>query len=149
MVKREVRAEIEVHVRPEEVFRAFTNVQMLRQWWGVNRGLVEEREGGVWGLAWGVGEQGFRYVTTGVIRSFRPYRQIEIDNLVYFNPERPVLGPMHLSIGVHEGREETLVSILQDGYQQGADWDWYYQAVVVGWPHALTRLKEYLEAGPA
>jgi hypothetical protein len=32
-------------------------------------------------------------------------------------------------------------------YQDGGDWDWFYEVVKDSWPKVLQDLKEYLETG--
>ncbi|HNT20823.1 MAG TPA: hypothetical protein PKL70_10385 [Saprospiraceae bacterium] len=39
----------------------------------------------------------------------------------------------------------TELYLCQDGYRDGEDWDWYYQAVREAWPKVLVTLKQYLE----
>jgi hypothetical protein len=37
---------------------------------------------------------------------------------------------MDLDVSVKTTGNETLLTVRQDGYQSGAEWDWYYQAVL-------------------
>jgi hypothetical protein len=39
----------------------------------------------------------------------------------------------------------TELYLCQEGYGQGSDWDWYYEAVKQAWPAVVNTLKEYLE----
>jgi len=143
---REVRADIEIATLPETALRAFVDIEMMRRWGGVDRGLVEECEGGVWALAWEPSDKGFRYVTTGTVKSFQPGDCLRIENLVYFNPEQMVLGPTVLTVKVDGEQDKTRVSVCREGYRDGLDWDWYYESVVHGWPNALAHLKRFLES---
>ena len=145
---RRVTRSVQIQASPERVLRAFLEPEQMKKWWGVARSLVEERKGGVWALAWGDSEQGYKSVVSGVLKSFQPPKRIRIEPLVYFNPERPVLGPMRLSISVREKAEGTRLSVRQDGYGEGADWDWYYEAVRKGWKETLGNLKLFLESPP-
>jgi uncharacterized protein YndB with AHSA1/START domain len=142
---REVRAEIEVAAAPQAVLSAFTEVDAMREWWGVDRGLVERRVGGVWALTWEVTERGFRYAQTGVIQALRPGELLHIGHLLYLNPERPVLGPMELTVVVVPQERFSRLTVCQTGYKEGADWDWYYSAVTEAWPRTLPLVKQYLE----
>ncbi|MBI2956309.1 MAG: SRPBCC domain-containing protein [Acidobacteria bacterium] len=99
---RQVSASTQIRARAGRVFSAFLEPELLQQWWGPRRALVEPRKGGVWALAWGDSAQGYQYVVSGVIRSLLPERRLLIDPLVYFNAERAVLGPMRLSIALRE-----------------------------------------------
>ncbi len=51
--RRKVTRSVHIQASPERVLRAFLDVEQMKQWWGATRGLVEERRGGVWALAWG------------------------------------------------------------------------------------------------
>lgn len=142
-----VETTINVQAAPDAVLRAFTDVEAMRQWWGVDRGLVESREGGVWALAWKASAEGFQYAMTGSITKLRPERTLVISNLVYFNADRSLLGPMALSINAMPDDKGTTMTIRQDGYQDGPDWDWYYDAVRAAWPNAAKQIKNFLEVG--
>jgi hypothetical protein len=52
---------------------------------------------------------------------------------------------MTLEISVRTQGSVTLLEVTQDGYGDGTDWDWYYEAVKGAWPVALGMLKAYLE----
>lgn len=142
---RKVSRSVQIQASEERVWRAFLEPEQMKQWWGAARGLVEERKGGVWAVAWGDSEQGYKNVVSGVLKSFQPNKRLRIEPLVYFNPERPVLGPMRLSLSVKEKEGRTRVSVRQDHYGEGPDWDWYYAAVVKGWKDTLGNLKQFLE----
>lgn len=137
-------ASVRLPVAPARAIAAFLEPADLRAWWGVERALVEPRTGGLYALAWGVTEAGFMYVSTGVVGEYDPARILRIDHYAYFNPGRPILGPMRLRLeAVPEGRH-TRLDLVQDGYGNGPDWDWYYDAVVAAWPAALEALKAHL-----
>jgi hypothetical protein len=146
---RAVQAEIAVPTTPSRALRAFLDPVDLGAWWSVERTLVEPREDGLYALTWGVSPQGFQYVTTGVIGRYEPERQLWIDHYTYFNPTRPILGPMRLRVAVAPGAEgESRLEVVQDGYGDGPDWDWYYEAVRAAWPVALVALQRHLIRAP-
>ena len=142
---RTVETKIHVAATEENVLRAFLDLEAMRHWWHVDRGLVEPREGGVWALAWERSEQGFKYVITGRIASLEPGQRLVITEMLYFNPDRPVLGPMSLMVkaGVSPGGCE--LTIQQDGYRDGPDWDWYYKVVSWAWPQVAKDIEQFLE----
>lgn len=121
---RAVHASIEINVTPERALDAF---------------------GGVYTLAWGITDAGFKYISSGTIGSYEPGSHLDIINLVYLNAEKPPLGPMSLSVGVKSSPNGTFLDLTQDGYQSGETWDWYYEAVKTAWPAVLVELKKYLE----
>jgi uncharacterized protein YndB with AHSA1/START domain len=145
---RKVARSIQIQAEPGRVLNAFLELDELRQWWGVSDGLVEARKGGVWTLVWRQDAGGYRYAVSGVIKSLAPGKRLRIEPLVYMNAERTILGPMRLSLALSGKEGRTRIRVRQDGYQQGAEWDWYYQAVQTGWTEALKNLKRHLE-GPS
>jgi hypothetical protein len=88
---------------------------------------------------------GFGYVSTGIIKHYQPKGLLEIDHLVYLNPEHPLLGPMTLTIKATEKEGRTALYLCQDGYQNGEEWDWYFEAVRKAWPIVVKILKDFLE----
>lgn len=143
---RKVKASIEIKATPKKALSAFTNPKMLNGWWGVERHLIELKPGGVYSLVWKISESGIGYVSTGIISEYIDNKRLYIQNFVYFNPEKSILGPMSLLIEVKEKENLTELSICQDGYQEGGDWNWYYNAVSEAWPKALELIKEYIES---
>lgn len=145
---RKVEVNIEIAVPPATVIRAFTDKEMLSGWWGVERSFIEPREGGTYLVAWEVSEKGFRYVTSGVIRRYQSNGLLEIDNLTYLNPERPILGGLSLIVQALPSATGASVYLRQDGYFDAghdAHWDWYYDVVKDAWPKVMQTLKTYLE----
>lgn len=144
-MSRSVRATTSIDALPRTVFEAFLVQDHLHGWWGVERSLVQARSGGLYVLTWGVSKAGFQYISSGIIDVFEPGSRLSIQDYVYYNPERPLLGPMTLDISVQSQGTSTILEVTQNGYGDGPDWDWYYEAVQEAWPVALGRLKEYLE----
>ncbi|MCH8904951.1 MAG: SRPBCC domain-containing protein [Bacteroidetes bacterium] len=142
---RKVEHNLQINASPEKVIEAFVEFDMLKEWWGVERSLIEKREGGLYTFAWGVSDKGYEYITSGIISRYDPRSVIEIDKCIYMGPERPLLGPVKLTIEATENNRAADVHIVQDGYRDGEDWDWYYEAVAEGWPRAAADLKTYLE----
>ena len=106
--------------------------------------------GGLYALAWDISTRGFRYVTTGIVRKYVAERVLTIDHYSYFNPERPIFGPMRLRVYAAQrtGGGCSLL-VIQDGYGDGADWDWYYKSVRSAWPRALRALRQHLKHSDA
>jgi len=142
---RKVEVAIDINTKPAEVIKAFVEDDMLRNWWKTDRTFIEKRVGGVYTLAWNITEHGFGFVSTGIINQYVPDSTLVVGNLIYLNPSKPLLGPMTLTILAIEDSGQTTLYLSQDGYQDGADWDWYYEAVNQAWPAVVQTLKEYLE----
>ncbi|MBR9998942.1 MAG: SRPBCC domain-containing protein [Cyclobacteriaceae bacterium] len=142
---KKVEVKVRVKTTPENIISAFTNPDKLRTWWLVERALIDKKPDGLYTLAWNITENGFGYVSTGIIKEYKSGRELVIDHMVYLNPERPFFGPMKLTVRAEKKNETTMAYICQEGYQEGKDWDWYYSAVKQAWPAVIQRLKEYLE----
>ena len=143
---RAVNSSIEIHVKPSEVINAFVEPHALQEWWGVQRSLIEARPGGSYILAWDISKAGMKYITSGIIQELIPDAYLLIGNMVYLNAEKEILGPMELEIKVAvSGGHKSRITVHQSGYQDGGDWDWYYDAVTSAWPLALEALRNYLE----
>jgi len=142
---RKVEAIQEINCSAEQIFNAFIQPDLLKQWWKVDRSLVEPKQGGVYSLAWNVTREGFQYISTGVITVFNPGKELMIDHFVYFNPERSILGPTFLSVKLEDNVSSTKLNLIQGGYQYSEEWDWFYNAVKDAWPKVLLDLKSFLE----
>ena len=145
-VPRRAGATIEIMAKPDAVLNAFTDPQHLKNWWSVDRSLIELKKGGLYSLAWDITQYGIGYVSTGIIAEYLPACQLKISQMAYFNPQRPILGPMELLILTTPESRSTVLSIIQSGYQSGPDWDWYHDAVKTAWPTVAKQLKNYLES---
>lgn len=124
---------------------AFTEQQHLHSWWHVSKSLIELRKGGLYTLAWQADDTALSSVSGGTVGEYLPACQLRIDNLVYINPERSILGPMQLLIMTTPEKGKTVLNIIQSGYQHGPDWDWYYEAVKAAWPVVVVQIRDYLE----
>jgi hypothetical protein len=143
---RKATADIIINSSAADIFNAFIEPSQLRQWWKVERCLIEPKQGGIYSLAWNVSKDGFQYISTGIITVFHPSKELLVDHFVYFNPDKPILGPTYLYVKLDEaGDSGTKVSLVQGGYQSGTDWDWFYEAVKEAWPKVLQDLKGFLE----
>ena len=143
---REVKCDIVIKAPPSRILRAFLEETDLKEWWGVARAFTEVSVGGLWTIAWNDSDQRFKYVSSGIIKELELEKQLTISQLVYLNPEKPIMGPLQLEITVVPlNSTSTLLAVNQPGYKVGPDWDWYYESVLEGWPRALKLLKEHLE----
>jgi uncharacterized protein YndB with AHSA1/START domain len=144
---RNVECKIDIHISPDQVIKAFTDAGWLKGWWGVERSMIELKKGGLYSLAWGISNEGIKYISTGVIADYDPGGTLHVEKYMYFNPQRPFLGPLHLMVNATPVDTGSHVYLCQGPYPEdgGPDWDWYYEAVVDAWPKVLQILKSYLE----
>lgn len=142
-----VEASIKIDLHPRDVLDVFTKQEHLKAWWGVSRSLIELKKGGLYSLVWQNNNDSIDYVSSGIVAEYLPGCQLKIESFVYVNPARPVLGPMELLIlSTPEENHTTQLTVIQSGYQQGADWNWLYEAVKYAWPEVLKQIKRYLES---
>jgi uncharacterized protein YndB with AHSA1/START domain len=144
---RNVESQLEIAVLPEKVILAFTDAELLRGWWGVERSLIETKPGGIYTIAWGISEHGIKYVSSGIIKNYDPAGLLHIEKYVYLNPEKSFLGPLELEIKTIAKDKGCNLYLRQGPYPEnrGADWGWFYEAVVDAWPKVLLGLKKFLE----
>lgn len=142
---RKVEVKIAVKAEPVEVIDAFMDLEKLKEWWGVERALIKTHVGHPYVLTWLIGQEGFGYVTSGIVELYDRNAEIKIRDMVYLNPQRSILGPMSLTVRAEKNYSATQVYLCQDGYQSGEDWNWYYAAVKEAWPETMQKLKNYLE----
>jgi uncharacterized protein YndB with AHSA1/START domain len=141
-----VEYSIEIATNPAQVIKAFTEPEMMRAWWGVERALVEKRPGGLYSLIWNISDKGMGHVTTGIVRQCEPHGLFEVSDMAYFSHEREILGPLSLRVLAKVKDGKTLLNFNQGGYQDGGDWDWYHAEMSEAWPKAIQSLKAFLEA---
>ena len=142
---KKVEVHINIQTEAERVIKAFVDEEMLKEWWGVERSHIDKKVDGSYILAWQITEEGIKYVSTGMIKTYDPSGELHITNLTYLNPEKTFLGPMSLLVSASQKEDHSEVYLCQDGYQVGGDWEWYYEAVKEAWPSVMVTLKEYLE----
>jgi len=143
---RAVRAEIQIGVRALAVTRALTEFERLKEWWGVDRVLIDERADGPWTLTWlPTDAEPARGVLCGTIRSLRHSSHLHVQRLVFISPDRPILGPFSLTFEARERGTSTQLSVVQEGFGAGDDWDWYRSLVADSWPRDLEALRTCLE----
>jgi uncharacterized protein YndB with AHSA1/START domain len=79
---RKVEVKINIRTSPEKVIAAFTNPDMLKEWWFVEKTLIEKKSGGLYTLTWNVTDKGFGYVSTGIIKSYITDKELVIENFL-------------------------------------------------------------------
>lgn len=141
-----VEASIDLELPPQKVLEVFVKHEHLKAWWGIHRSLIELKPGGLYSLVWQNQQDCVEYVSTGIIAEYLPACQLKVKNLVYINPQRPILGPMELMVLTTPNDDHTTqLTIIQSGYQQGPHWDWLYESVHRAWPEVLLQIRKYLQ----
>lgn len=144
-LSRSVDVSLDIHCKPHHIIHAFLDEKLLHLWWNVERSLIEKKVGGLYVLSWNVDENGFGYVSTGVLEAYDPSSCLIIGSYCYLNPMRSILGPMQLMINVRSSSSGSRMSLSQRGYQEGEDWEWYFESVKTAWPLVLQNFKSFME----
>ena len=141
---RAVSNSVDLALAPEAAIDLFLHPEHLRAWWGVERCLVEPHGGGAYTLVWQITPDGLGYVTSGVVQSIGE-ESLQIGTVVYLSPQRPIMGPMSIEVIAQATPSGCRLTVVQDGYREGPDWDWYHEAVDTAWPLVLATLADYAE----
>jgi uncharacterized protein YndB with AHSA1/START domain len=144
---RQVEANITIQADPKDVLKAFTDAQELQHWWGVERCFIELKQKGNYTLTWDISERGFRYVFTGIIKNHIPNEFLHLQQILYLNPERPILGPFELKVSVVSQENGSRLNVKQGPYpkNKGEHMEWYYESVTKAWPEVLKTIKAHIE----
>lgn len=138
-----LRFEVTVPASREAVWQAFTTESGLATWlWRDVR--VELREGGDWLVVFPGGSTG-----GGTIVSFEPFRRLTIAALA---PEQFPTVRSQRTTATFEfeavGAETTRVTLVQTGWQSGAEWDAAYEYLAKGNATLLAQLHRRFVSGP-
>ena len=144
-MKRFVQSEIRIKANTSEILDALLTIKHLKQWWGVDSGLIQKKDGGLYTLTWLRSKDGIKFISSGRIKLYNRRSHLHLEDMVYINSEKPIIGPCQLRFDIEEKSNYSILKVVQTGFQKGKIWDWYYQAVSDGWPEALIMLKKYLE----
>lgn len=131
---------IVIRTSPEELWRALTDPESIRQYWyGVN---VEcsWKKGAAWRLSFPDG----RLADAGEILEIDPPRRIVIRWRNEWNPEMKAEGPSRCAIDLEPVDGAVRLTIAHDLDRPESK---FIQGVARGWPYTLSNLKSLLETG--
>lgn len=140
-----VESEIRIRATSKKILKALMDIEDLKNWWGVDSAFVEKKDGGLYALTWLRSKDGIKFISTGRIRYYDRRTLLHLEDLLYFNSEKPILGPFTINYDIEEHNNYSILKVKQGGFNKGEHHDWYYKAVSDGWPQALVMLKTYLE----
>lgn len=131
---RQMRVEMRTRATPRQVWEAWTDPEKIAHWF-VDR-------------ARGKPEVGTRF--TWIFEKFGyeiPYEVAAADPEKRFalGGEIPGRGPFLLEVTIARDSGETVVTLVNSGFLDGAEWDEEYESVLSGWANALAVLRHYLE----
>jgi uncharacterized protein YndB with AHSA1/START domain len=131
---RVIREQVRTSASPEQVWRAWTDPTAIAQWFTD-------------------GASGEPVVGTTYIWEFHQFNyRIPYTVLEAVPNERFSLGwsapgrdPGVLEITISRAGGDTVITLVNSGFREGAEWDDEYEGIVSGWQMSLRVLKEYLE----
>lgn len=119
---------------PEAVWEAWTDPEKIAHWF-VDRARGKPEVGTT--FTW-IFEK-FGHEIPYEVVSAEPGRRFALAG------EVPKSGPFLLEVTIAREGGETVVTLVNSGFLDGAEWDEEYQGIVSGWTQALAILKHYLE----
>jgi uncharacterized protein YndB with AHSA1/START domain len=140
-----VESQIRIKASSQRILAAFTDIEDLEKWWGVYKAFVQKKDGGLYTLTWLRTVEGIKFISTGRIRFFDRRSHLHLEDVLYINYDKPILGPFTITYDIEEHSHYSILKVKQGGFEKGPDHEWYYKAVAEGWPEALVMLKTYLE----
>lgn len=144
-MKKSVNAEIRIKSKASKIINAFIDPVVLSEWWATAAVYVEQKDGGLYTLSWLKSDAGIKFILTGRINLLNKRSHLYLEDVLYINAERPILGPTKIKIDVDERSRYSLVKIYQTGFGKTDEWEWYYKLMLDSWPQVLVFLKQYLE----
>lgn len=144
-MKKFVESEIRIKANVTQILNALLELKHLKNWWGVDDAHIEKKDGGTYTITWLKSESGIKFISTGRIKLYDRTSHLHLEDMIYINSEKPILGPFTIQYNVTEKSSYSILSVRQGGFEKGPKHEWYYNAVLDGWPEALIMLKNYLE----
>jgi uncharacterized protein YndB with AHSA1/START domain len=126
-----------IQAMPDQVFFAFTNATMLKEWM-CDTATLSPKVGGRLYLAWNSGFYASRELTV-----FEPDRLLA---LTWFGRNEPA--PTTVEVLIHPQGNRTEVKISHLGLGTGEAWEGMVKEVQDGWGTSLENLASVLESGP-
>ena len=131
---RSIDMTVEIEAPGEAVWEAISNAEGLMRWFPPHA-EVEPGVGGSVTISWGEGAEGTAPIT--VWEEGKRLQWVE-------GPPGAVQPAVDFVIESTAGGK-TVLRLVHSGFDAGADWDEYYDAVTAGWTYFLWNLQVYLE----
>jgi uncharacterized protein YndB with AHSA1/START domain len=129
-----IRDELRTSASPADVYAAWADPERLAQWFvDAARGSAEP--GGTMTWVW----EAFGMEVTYEVVDAEPERRLVL------RAPPGVAPPGLIELTIQREGGETVLTIVNSGFLDGAEWDDMYEGVRSGWTMALALLKEYLE----
>lgn len=131
---RSLKVEMRTRATPEAVWEAWTDPEKIAHWF-VDRARGKPEVGTM--FTWIFEKFGYEIPYEVVVAE--PGRRFALGG------EAPKSGPFLLEVTIARDGGETVVTLVNSGFLDGAEWDDEFQGIVSGWTNALAVLKHYLE----
>ena len=139
--------ETELDASPKTVFQLLITPSAIREWWQASRAIVDAREGGVWGAAWGSSEDDPDYTGFYRIGAFVPPRRIVFTDAKYYAKTGPLpfKADFVTEFLIHPTAGGCVLQVTQDGFPVDPVADDFYKACEIGWKNTFAGIHAYLE----
>ena len=144
-MKRSVHSEIRINCSAQKIIEALIEEAHLKNWWAIDSAFIQPKDGGLYTLTWLRSMDGIKFIQTGKIKLLNKRSHLHLEDVLYINSEKPIIGPFTINFDIESKSNYSILKVVQNGFGKEKKWDWYYNAVIDGWPEALVFLKKYLE----
>lgn len=144
-MKKIIQADIRIRTRASEIIDALVDADKLSNWWAAENVFIQPRDGGLYTLSWLKSVAGIKFIMTGRINLYNKRSHLYLEDMLYINSEKGIVGPTAIRFDTEEASEFTCLSITQTGFQKDRSWEWHYKLMADSWPQVLIFLKQYLE----
>lgn len=133
------------------VLKAFFDADALHAWWQVAHAVTTPRVLGPFVVEWAPTE--FRDevlgrlggVFRGTVMQFDPGLGFFVADAFWLPPDGAPIGPMALEVTSTPAGSDTVLRVMQSGFEESDRWRRYYEVIDNGWERALASLKALLE----
>ncbi len=131
---RQLMVEMRTKATPEQVYEAWADPEKIAHWFVDSaRGKAEVGSIFTWVF------EKFGYEIPYEVVAAEPGRRFALGG------EAPRSGPFLLEVSIAREGGETVVTLVNSGFLDGAEWDEEFEGIVSGWTNGLAVLKHYLE----
>lgn len=138
--------QIELDASPGTVFELLITPSAIREWWQASRAIVDAREGGMWGGAWGQ-EDDPDYISFYRISVCDPPKRLVFSDSTYYAKTGPLPFEAHFitEFLIRPNSKGSVLQVTQDGFPADPAADDFYMGCERGWKNTFEGIRRYLE----